>query len=679
MSEINLGFVVEPNNINIVADNNNINFTPSDIQLSVYTGSAPVAGGNNTQLQYNNNGLLGGIPNVTYNGSKLSLGNVANVLMTGGTNGYVLQTDGTGNLSWTAQSGNGGNGTPGGANTQIQYNDAGSFGGNVGFTFNEVSGNVNLPNDLIVAGTIYGNFSGNSSNANYANFAGTAFNVSGSNVSGEVANAAYANAANTSNLATYATTANSVAGANVSGTVANATFALNAGNSNLANTANSVAGANVTGTVANATFATTAGSATTAGTVTTNAQPNITSLGTLTTLSLSSSNISLGNNSITYGNSGIAIGNNAEIANSGVNYPPIAIGREAYATNAAISIGYYAGKFASNVSANAKFSVAIGQAAGYGNTRGGNSIAIGQSAGVNQQANTIAIGRGAGYYAGNNSIHIGNEAGSGPNALANLSYDNTIILNATGANLENNIANSFVVKPIRNATQGNYLYYDFNSGEITYDTGSGGANTASGANTQVQFNTGNLLDASANFTFNTSTNNLSVTGNIVGTAFYGAGTGLTSISGANVTGTVANATFATTAGSATTAGTVTTNAQPNITSVGSLTSLGVSGNITGANVAGGNLVSANFLNGTLTTAAQPNVTSLGTITSLVATTMKITPTTVAGLPSASSAGVGARRFITDGSTAPAPFGQVVVGAGSTPSPVYSDGTDWRIG
>jgi hypothetical protein len=86
-----------------------------------------------------------------------------------------------------------------------------------------------------------------SANANFANFAGTAFNVSGSNVTGEVANAAYANAANTANLATFATTANAVAGANVSGTVANATFALDAGNSNLANTANSVALANVVG------------------------------------------------------------------------------------------------------------------------------------------------------------------------------------------------------------------------------------------------------------------------------------------------------------------------------------------------------------------------------------------------------------------------------------------------
>jgi hypothetical protein len=35
------------------------------------------------------------------NGSKLQLGNVANISMTGGSTGFVLQTDGLGNLSWT--------------------------------------------------------------------------------------------------------------------------------------------------------------------------------------------------------------------------------------------------------------------------------------------------------------------------------------------------------------------------------------------------------------------------------------------------------------------------------------------------------------------------------------------------------------------------------------------------
>ena len=92
---------------------------------------------------------------------------------------------------------------------------------------------------------------------------------------------------------------------------------------------------------------------------------------------------------------------------------------------------------------------------------------------------------------------------------------------------------------------------------------------------------------------------ISATGQITGSQFNGSGAGLSSIPGANVTGTVANATFATSAGSATsatTAGTVTTAAQPNITSVGTLSSLSVSGNITAGNV------SATLFTGTATQA-----------------------------------------------------------------------------
>ena len=100
-----------------------------------------------------------------------------------------------------------------------------------------------------------------------------------------------------------------------------------------------------------------------------------------------------------------------------------------------------------------------------------------------------------------------------------------------------------------------------------------------GSNTQIQFNNAGEFGATANLSFDSATNNLAVTGNIVLStgSYYGNGSGLTNIAGANVTGTVANATSA---NSATTAGTVTTNAQPNITSVGTLTGLVVSGNIT---------------------------------------------------------------------------------------------------
>jgi len=103
-----------------------------------------------------------------------------------------------------------------------------------------------------------------------------------------------------------------------------------------------------------------------------------------------------------------------------------------------------------------------------------------------------------------------------------------------------------------------------------------------------------------NGTGNVNLVRMSASGNVTAVAFYGNGAPLSSITGANVTGTVANATFATSAGSATTAGTVTTNAQPNITSVGTLSSLAVTANITGGNlsvstgtITVGNIVNAN--------------------------------------------------------------------------------------
>lgn len=109
-------------------------------------------GGLDTQLQFNSSGQLGGIPNVTWNGNVLNLGSVTALSIGGGMNGYVLQTDGAGNLSWTAQTGGGsGNGVPGGANMQVQFNDAGSFGGDTGFTYNKIT------NTLVVENIASGN------------------------------------------------------------------------------------------------------------------------------------------------------------------------------------------------------------------------------------------------------------------------------------------------------------------------------------------------------------------------------------------------------------------------------------------------------------------------------------------------------------------------------------------
>ena len=58
-------------------------------------------------------------------------------------------------------------------------------------------------------------------------------------------------------------------------------------------------------------------------------------------------------------------------------------------------------------------------------------------------------------------------------------------------------------------------------------------------------------------------------------------------------------------------------------------------------------------------------------------TPPLTNYTVATLPSAATSGVGARSFVTNALT-PA-FGATVVGGGAVAVPVYSDGTNWKVG
>ena len=65
-------------------------------------------------------------------------------------NGYYLQTDTNGVLSWAA-GGGGGGGSPGGSNTQVQFNNAGAFGGDAAFTF--VNGTGTATMSLGVAST----------------------------------------------------------------------------------------------------------------------------------------------------------------------------------------------------------------------------------------------------------------------------------------------------------------------------------------------------------------------------------------------------------------------------------------------------------------------------------------------------------------------------------------------
>ena len=162
MSDVNLNFVVSNNDISFTVQPNDITFTPEVVDLTFTTGGFaffPAGGGGNTQVTFNDNGSLGGNSNFTFNKTTsnvaltgnlnvvgiTSLGDVGNVKITGGSSNYILKTDGTGNLSWTAS----GAGIPGGANTYVQYNNAGVFGGSANFNYDSTTDIVSINNNTI--------------------------------------------------------------------------------------------------------------------------------------------------------------------------------------------------------------------------------------------------------------------------------------------------------------------------------------------------------------------------------------------------------------------------------------------------------------------------------------------------------------------------------------------------
>lgn len=62
---------------------------------------------------------------------------------------------------------------------------------------------------------------------------------------------------------------------------------------------------------------------------------------------------------------------------------------------------------------------------------------------------------------------------------------------------------------------------------------------------------------------------------------------------------------------------------------------------------------------------------------VVANTVRTTPTTVNQLPTAAAAGNGARAFVVDSSVTT--FNSNVAAGGANQVPVFSDGTNWKVG
>jgi Ni,Fe-hydrogenase III small subunit len=133
----------------------------------------------------------------------------------------------------------------------------------------------------------------------------------------------------------------------------------------------------------------------------------------------------------------------------------------------------------------------------------------------------------------------------------------------------------------------------------------GGGGTPGGANTNVQFNDGGVFGGTAGLTFNKTTNAVATTGTFSATGNVTANNGMFTniVNVASHTGAVVSVT-----------GNVTANNGmfTNIVNVASHTGavVSVTGNITGGNVSG------TALTGTLATAAQTNITSVGTLGAL---------------------------------------------------------------
>ncbi len=127
-------------------------------------------------------------------------------------------------------------------------------------------------------------------------------------------------------------------------------------------------------------------------------------------------------------------------------------------------------------------SICIGNQCGNAMGDGGICIGFGSSSAGQGGQNSVQIGTFAGATnSGNQSVNLGSEAGrqnAGASSI-NIGYQsnttgaaaNAITLNATGAAIQNNVANSFVVKPIRTSASvtsaQQSLWYDPVRGEIT--------------------------------------------------------------------------------------------------------------------------------------------------------------------------------------------------------------------
>lgn len=106
--------------------------------------------GGNVTVQGSINANLGNVvvENLTVEGQS-NLGAVGNITITGGSNNYVLRTNGSGSLTWANIQSEIANAA--GANTYVQFNNNNLFGASANFTYNSATNTLNIQGNANIA------------------------------------------------------------------------------------------------------------------------------------------------------------------------------------------------------------------------------------------------------------------------------------------------------------------------------------------------------------------------------------------------------------------------------------------------------------------------------------------------------------------------------------------------
>jgi hypothetical protein len=141
IQELSVGDTLVVDNLNVVGAGN----IGGDLAVT-----QNVTVGGNVTVQGSINANLGNVvvENLTVEG-KTNLNSVGNITITGGSNNYVLRTDGSGNLTWANIQSEIANAA--GANTYVQFNNNNLFGASANFTYNSDTNTLNIQGNANVS------------------------------------------------------------------------------------------------------------------------------------------------------------------------------------------------------------------------------------------------------------------------------------------------------------------------------------------------------------------------------------------------------------------------------------------------------------------------------------------------------------------------------------------------